>query len=121
VRNERTTSTVSSKDRDERRIAGLLSERDVIMNEIALRARLASLPPMLAKARTLLTRFWGRADWNARSEILAVARMLLTLGAAQPALRQPQTRMPAKRRAVRSGVARRRIRAPASPKIVGTT
>jgi hypothetical protein len=59
------------------------------MSEIELRARLASLPPMLAKARALLTRFWGRSSWEARSELLRVARMLLTLGAAQPALQAP--------------------------------
>src|SRR5262249_1143568 len=78
-------------------------ERDRLMSEIALRARLRSLPPMLAKARTLLTRFWGRASWEARSEILAVARMLMALGAAQPALqaqpRQAQSGVPEKRQA----------------------
>jgi hypothetical protein len=80
----------SRKGGQEHRIDGLLSERDKLMDEIALRARLGSLPPMLVKARTLLTRFWGKAGWDARSEILPVARMLLTLGAAQPALRAPQ-------------------------------
>jgi hypothetical protein len=79
----------SRKGGQERGIDGLLSERDKLMDEIALRARLGSLPPMLVKARTLLTRFWGKAGWDARSEILPVARMLLTLGAAQPALRAP--------------------------------
>lgn len=66
------------------------------MNEIALRARVGTLPPMLAKARTLLTRFWAKANWEARSEILAAARMLLTLGAAQPALRPPRVAAPAR-------------------------
>jgi hypothetical protein len=100
------------KDCQERRVAELLSERDRLMNEIALRARLDSLPPMLVKARTLLTRFWGRASWDGRSEILAAARLLLTLGAAQPAL------LSAKR-----GPAppRRRKEAHASPKIAVTT
>lgn len=71
----------------ERHLAGLLSEREALMNEIALRARLGRLPPMLAKAKTLLTNFWARSDWAARAELLPVARMLLVLGAAQPALK----------------------------------
>lgn len=83
----------SGKDFHERRIAELVSERDKLMDEIALRARLNALPPMLAKARTLLTRFWGKANWEARSELLGAARMLLTLGAAQPALRDAQRRL----------------------------
>jgi hypothetical protein len=68
------------------------------MNEIALRARLDALPPLLAKAKTLLTNFWARADWAARSELLPVARMLVVLGAAQPALRTKTKTAPSKRR-----------------------
>ena len=86
------------KDGPERRLAELLSERDRLMSEIALRARLNALPPMLVKARTLLTRFWGKANWEARSELLAAARMLLTLGAAQPALQSAQRRLTEARR-----------------------
>jgi hypothetical protein len=90
---------VPPKDSQGRRVAELLSERDRLMDEIALRARLNALPPMLVKARTLLTRFWGRATWEARSEILAAARLLLTLGAAQPALQGAQSVLsPARRR-----------------------
>jgi hypothetical protein len=80
----------------------LLAERDRLMDEIARRARLDPLPPMLLKARTLLTRFWGKASWEARSEILAAVRMLTTLGAAQAALRA-QRDMPQRRRASRKG------------------
>ena len=86
------------KDSQEHRVAELLSERDRLMSEIALRARLNALPPMLVKARTLLTRFWGKATWEARSEILGAARMLLTLGAAQPALQSAQSRVAPARR-----------------------
>jgi hypothetical protein len=86
------------KDSQERRVAELLSERDRLMSEIAMRARLNALPPMLVKARTLLTRFWGRASWEARSEILAAARMLLTLGAVQPALQSAQRALAKTRR-----------------------
>jgi hypothetical protein len=77
------------RTRHERRVVDLLAEREALMNEIALRARINALPPMLAKARTLLTRFWGKANWQSRAEILPVARMLLVLGAAQSGLKRP--------------------------------
>lgn len=108
----------SRKESVDRRVDDLLSERDRLMSEIALRARLKSLPPMLVKARTLLTRFWGRSSWDARSELLAVARMLLMLGAAQPALRAP---LPPKRRVRSPGKARRQQAAPVPRKVVETT
>src|SRR5262249_59121252 len=82
----------SQKERHEHRVSGLLSEREALMEEISLRARIGALPPMLAKARTLLTNFWAKADWQARSELLPAARMLLVLGAAQPALRTAGSR-----------------------------
>jgi hypothetical protein len=84
-------------------VVGLLSEREALMNEIALRARLGGLPPLLAKAKTLLTNFWARADWSARSELLPVARMLVVLGAAQPALKPSGKGTPSTRRAGKPG------------------
>jgi hypothetical protein len=110
----------SRKDDHERRVDGLLAERDRLMGEISLRARLKSLPPMLVKARTLLTRFWGRASWDARSEILAVARMLLTLGAAQPVLR-PQLGMQPNGRATKPESSRQRKTLPTPRRAVETT
>jgi hypothetical protein len=107
----------SQRQCDARRIDALLSDRDRLMNEIALRARLAPLPPMLAKAQTLLTRFWGRSNWNARSELLAAARLLITLGAAQPALKA-QRGIQARHSTPSSGAARGRKVARASRKIV---
>jgi hypothetical protein len=96
----------SWKTQHERRVIGLLSEREAIMNEIGLRARIAALPPMLAKARTLLTRFWAKANWQGRAEILSVARMLLVLGAAQAGLATPgRAAMPKRRAAKRTAKA----------------
>jgi hypothetical protein len=97
-------------------VTALLTERDKIMNEIALRARISPLPPMLAKARTLLTRFWAKGSWDTRSEILSAARMLLTLGAAQPALQQARKRgIMAKRSAARPAAPRQREAATREP------
>ncbi|HEX5957285.1 MAG TPA: hypothetical protein VFY92_01335 [Hyphomicrobiaceae bacterium] len=90
MQRRRAAPAASGKEGQERDVDALLVERDRLMSEISLRAALKSLPPMLVKARTLLTRYWGKANWEARAEILAVARMLLTLGAAQPALRLPR-------------------------------
>lgn len=77
------------------------------MEEISLRARVGALPPMLAKARTLLTNFWAKADWEARSELLPAARMLLVLGAAQPALRTAGPDAPQERRTRKPATVRR--------------
>jgi hypothetical protein len=98
----------SQKKRHERRVVGLLSEREALMEEISLRARIGALPPMLAKARTLLTNFWAKADWEARSELLPAARMLLVLGAAQPALRKPRSSDTQKRHTGKPAAPRRR-------------
>jgi hypothetical protein len=92
-------SAASWRARHERQVVELLSEREAIMNEIALRARIGALPPMLAKARTLLTRFWARANWQSRAELLPAARMLLVLGAAQSGLKPARPKAPGKRRA----------------------
>jgi hypothetical protein len=98
----------SQKERHERRVVGLLSEREMLMQEISLRARIGALPPMLAKARTLLTNFWAKADWEARSELLPAARMLLVLGAAQPALRETRSSDSRPRRTAKPAAQRRR-------------
>jgi hypothetical protein len=87
----------------ERQVVGLLSEREALMSEIALRARFGRLPPMFAKAKTLLTNFWARSDWAARAELLPVARMLVVLGAAQPVLKPGGTEAPSRRRTARPG------------------
>ena len=64
----------------------LVSQREILMAEIALRTTLGAVTPMIAKARTLLTRFWAAADWSERAELLPVARWLLQLDAAKVAL-----------------------------------
>jgi hypothetical protein len=104
----------AQKERHERRVAGLLSEREALMEEISLRARIGALPPMLAKARTLLTNFWAKADWQARSELLPAARMLLVLGAAQPALGTAGSSDPRKSGAAKPSPSRRRKTAAAA-------
>jgi hypothetical protein len=87
----------------DRQVVGLLSQREALMNEIALRARFGRLPPMFAKAKTLLTNFWARSDWAARAELLPVARMLVVLGAAQPALKPGGREAPTRRRTAGPG------------------
>jgi len=53
-----------------------------------LRARYPAASPFLRKAETLLTRFWARADWQAREDILRTARWLLDMTRLQP---KPET------------------------------
>src|SRR5262245_2347857 len=71
------------------RVISLLSQRDDLMNEIlAMRSR----PPLVKKAGTLLTRFWARADWQAREEILQSARWLVKVGKIQSAMTPAKVR-----------------------------
>src|SRR5262249_24576698 len=64
------------------RVTSLLSQRDQLIDEILLvRSRgQVSAPRLIDKAHALLTRFWARADWESREEILRTARWLVTLG-----------------------------------------
>jgi hypothetical protein len=94
---QRAAPAVSWRVRHERANDKLVAEREKLMSEIVLRARLGDLPPMYAKARTLLTRYWAKGNWRTRAELLPVARMLVVLGAAQPML-QPTRKKPARRR-----------------------
>ena len=58
----------------------LLSQRDEQVTEIAmLRSRTPTPSPFVKKAETLLTRYWSRADWHAREEILRTVRWLLSM------------------------------------------
>jgi hypothetical protein len=64
------------------RITSLLSQRDRLIDEILLvrsRGHVPS-PRLIDKAHALLTRFWARADWESREEVLRTARWLVTLG-----------------------------------------
>lgn len=72
-----------------RRTVKLLTERDQLVTEVSmLRARYPAASPFLRKAETLLTRFWARADWQAREDILRTARWLLDMTRLQP---KPET------------------------------
>jgi hypothetical protein len=67
-------------------VVSLLSQRDEQVTEIAmLRSRKSGLSPFVRKAETLLTRYWARADWQAREEILRTVRWLLGMARLQSA------------------------------------
>ena len=64
--------------------ASLLSQRDALMAEIAiLRLRAKAPRPSINKVGTLLTRYWSKANWQTREEILRAARWLLNVGKMQ--------------------------------------
>jgi hypothetical protein len=57
-----------------------LSQRDAHVTEIVmLRSRTCAPSPFIRNAETLLTRYWARADWQAREEILRTVRWLLSM------------------------------------------
>jgi hypothetical protein len=83
------------------RATALLSQRDQLIEEILLvRSRgQVPAPRPINKAHALLTRFWARADWGSREEILRAARWLVNLGricapapASDPRVREPKRR-----------------------------
>ena len=87
-------------------VISLLSQRDEQVTEITmLRSRGPS--PFLRKAETLLTRYWARADWQAREEILRTVRWLLSMARLESA--KPAGEVRTKKRVKR----RSRVLAPA--------
>jgi alkylhydroperoxidase/carboxymuconolactone decarboxylase family protein YurZ len=71
------------------RVTSLQSQRDDLLNEIAL-LRARGPFPALAKATTLLTRLWDRATWVSREEILQAARVFVHIGKVQIAMAIPK-------------------------------
>jgi hypothetical protein len=65
-------------------IVALLSQRDHFMTEIeAQRSRAGASVGLHNKAGALLTRFWARADWPEREEILKTVGWLLKVARLQ--------------------------------------
>lgn len=61
-------------------VTALLSQRDQLIDEILVCSRARTPSPFIKKASALLTRFWARADWKSREEILRAARWLVEMG-----------------------------------------
>ncbi len=69
-----------------RHVISLLSQRDEQVTHILmLRSRAYAPSAFIRKAETLLTRYWARADWQAREEILRTVRWLLSMARLEPA------------------------------------
>jgi hypothetical protein len=81
-----------SKVKYQQRVTALLSQRDELIEGILVCTRARGPSPFLAKADALLTRFWARADWKGREEILRAARWLLDMASGQAAM--PQAAVP---------------------------
>ena len=83
-----------SKVKYQQKVTALLSQREELIEGILVCARALGPSPFLAKADALLTRFWARADWKGREEILRAARWLLDMGSGQAAM--PKSAQPKK-------------------------
>ena len=92
----------------------LLSQRDNLMNEIQAGLRAEAPSPLIKKAGALLTRFWARADWRSREEILRTACWLLGVARTHPAA--PKVSVRRARRRERSADAGH-VRAEAPPNL----
>jgi hypothetical protein len=108
-----------SKVKYEQRVTALLAHRDELIEGIHVCARARGPSPFLAKADALLTRFWARADWNERAEILRAARWLLDMGSGQAAVATSAEARNAGRRRVDAS-AERPPRQAAAPMVGGT-
>jgi len=93
----------SAKLKYQQRVTSLLSRRDELIEGILVCHRARGPSPFLAKADALLTRFWARADWKEREEILRAARWLLDMGSGQAAVPQGAPPKNGRRRANASG------------------
>jgi hypothetical protein len=71
-------------------VVPLLSQRDQLIAEILARSRSGTPSPLIKKAGTLLTRFWARADWKSREELLRAAQWLVNLGVTQAVVATPR-------------------------------
>jgi hypothetical protein len=84
-------STTSAKQRGRsatpsysKHAISLLSQRDALMTEIAILRSRSKVPhSSINKVGTLLTRYWSKANWQTREEILRAARWLLNVGKMQ--------------------------------------
>ena len=61
------------------REAGILARRDRLVAEVALLRRRGEPSKFIDNAEQLLTRWWSRASWNAREELLKSADWLVRL------------------------------------------
>jgi hypothetical protein len=78
-------------------VRSLLSQRDEQAAEIAMLLSRKSTPSrFIKKAETLLTRYWARADWQAREEILRTVRWLLSMARLE-SVKPPLSRRKTKR------------------------
>ena len=93
--------------RHSQHVVSLLSLRDDLMTDIDQRLRAKTTSPLVKKATALLTRFWARANWQGREEIIRTAKWLLNVAREHPATASPKVGM---KRTDKRGVGVRRQR-----------
>jgi hypothetical protein len=77
----------------------MLSERDDFITEIeSVRSRAGIPVELYNKARALLTRFWARADWSEREEILKAVRWIMNVAKIQSSMTSANGRSKKRRR-----------------------
>lgn len=68
-------------DPSKRRAAAVIGERERLVAEIAAIRKLGQASDLSVKAERLLTRWWARANWDARERLITAAEWLLRLEA----------------------------------------
>ena len=70
-----------------RKSASIVAERERLVAEMALLRHQRGSSKLIDKAQTLLTRWWSKANWNTRAELLKAADWLVRLEMQTPARR----------------------------------
>jgi hypothetical protein len=63
------------------RVEGILQRRDRLIAEVQSLTAVEGCTESAKKAQQLLTRWWAKADWKAREELLRVAEWIIRVEA----------------------------------------
>jgi hypothetical protein len=73
-----TNSSPQKREPSQRqRVEGILRQREQLIAEVQGLGAVEGCSESAKKAQQLLTRWWAKADWKAREELLRVARWII--------------------------------------------
>ncbi len=77
-----TNNSVSRREPSQRqRVDGILRQRERLIAEVQGLSSVEGCAESAKKAQQLLTRWWAKADWTAREELLRVAEWVIRVEA----------------------------------------
>jgi hypothetical protein len=76
-RNPKSGSAKNPEPSQRRRVESILRQRERLIVEVQLLSAVEGYAASAKKAQQLLTRWWAKADWKAREELLRVAEWII--------------------------------------------